>query len=83
VPIERTFAIIKPDGSLLVAIHGEILALIQQVASPSSPKSMRLRKKKPAAFTLSTKRAPFFGGTDRVMSSGKIIAMVLEAEGAS
>ena len=64
--IERTFAIIKPDA-VAAGQQGEILVRIQK-----------------AGFTIYAvhKARPFFGELTDFMSSGKIIALVLEADGA-
>lgn len=80
--IERTFAIIKPDA---VSAHqqGEILARIQkQGFEIVAIKSMRLTKEEAGGFYYVHKARPFFGELTDFMSSGKIIAMVLEADNA-
>jgi nucleoside-diphosphate kinase len=82
VAIERTFAIIKPDA---VAAHqqGEILARISKYGFKIvAIKSMRLTKEEAGGFYHVHKARPFFGELTDFMSSGKIVAMVLEAEGA-
>ena len=80
--IERTFAIIKPDavkanqqGDILARIHKAGFAIV-------AIKSMRLTKEEAGGFYAVHKARPFFGELTDFMSSGKIIAMVLEAEGA-
>ena len=80
--IERTFAIIKPDA---VAAHqqGEILARIHRGGFKLvAIKSMCLTKEEAGGFYAVHKARPFFGELTEFMSSGKIFAMVLEAEGA-
>ena len=80
--LERTFAIIKPDA-VSRGIHGEILARIHKAGfSIVAVKSMRLTKEEAGGFYAVHKARPFFGELTDFMSSGKIIAMVLEAEGA-
>jgi nucleoside-diphosphate kinase len=80
--IERTFAIIKPDA-LERGQQGEILARIHKAGfSIVAIKSMRLTKEEAGGFYAVHKERPFFGELTDFMSSGKIIAMVLEAEGA-
>jgi nucleoside-diphosphate kinase len=80
--IERTFAIIKPDA-LERGQQGEILARIHKAGfSIIAIKSMRLTKEQAGGFYAVHKERPFFGELTDFMSSGKIIAMVLEAEGA-
>ena len=80
--IERTFAIIKPDA-LERGQQGEILARIHKAGfNIVAIKSMRLTKDEAGGFYSVHKERPFFGELTDFMSSGKIIAMVLEAEGA-
>ena len=81
-PIERTFAIIKPDA-LERGQQGEILARIHKAGfNIVAIKAMRLTKDEAGGFYAVHKERPFFGELTDFMSSGKIIAMVLEAEGA-
>ena len=80
--LERTFAIIKPDA-VKANQQGEILARIHKAGfSIVAIKSMRLTKEEAGGFYAVHKARPFFGELTDFMSSGKIIAMVLEAEGA-
>ncbi len=80
--LERTFAIIKPDA-VSRGIQGEILARIHKAGfTIVAIKSMRLTKEEAGGFYAVHKARPFFGELTDFMSSGKIIAMVLEAEGA-
>ena len=80
--LERTFAIIKPDA-VSRGIQGEILARIQKAGfTIVAIKSMRLTKEEAGGFYAVHKARPFFGELTDFMSSGQIIAMVLEAEGA-
>ena len=81
-PLERTFAIIKPDavsrnqqGEILTRIHKAGFTIV-------AIKSMRLTKEEAGGFYAVHKERPFFGELTDFMSSGKIVAMVLEAEGA-
>jgi nucleoside-diphosphate kinase len=79
---ERTFAIIKPDA-IKAGQQGEILSRIYKAGfSIVAIKSMRLTKEEAGGFYAFHKARPFFGELTDFMSSGKIIAMVLEAEGA-
>ena len=80
--VERTFAIIKPDavgrgltGDILSRIHA---AKFQVVAI----KSMRLTKEEAEGFYAVHRERPFFKDLTEFMSSGKIVAMVLERENA-
>jgi nucleoside-diphosphate kinase len=82
VAIERTFAIIKPDA-VKANQQGDILARIHKAGfSIVAIKSMSLTKDEAGGFYAVHKARPFFGELTDFMSSGKIIAMVLEAEGA-
>ncbi|HLZ13525.1 MAG TPA: nucleoside-diphosphate kinase [Candidatus Acidoferrum sp.] len=82
VSLERTFAIIKPDA-VSRGIQGEILARIHKAGfTIVAIKSMRLTKEEAGGFYAVHKARPFFGELTDFMSSGKIIALVLEAEGA-
>lgn len=79
---ERTFAIIKPDA-VERGIQGDILARIHKAGfAIVAIKSMRLTKQEAGGFYAVHKERPFFGELTDFMSSGKIIAMVLEGEGA-
>lgn len=80
--LERTFAIIKPDA-VGKGQQGEILGRIQKVGFKIvAIKTMRLTKEEAGGFYAVHKERPFFGELTDFMSSGKIVAMVLEAEGA-
>jgi nucleoside-diphosphate kinase len=82
VALERTFAIIKPDA-VSRGIQGDILARIHKAGfTVVAVKSMRLTKEEAGGFYAVHKARPFFGELTDFMSSGKIIAMVLEADGA-
>jgi nucleoside-diphosphate kinase len=82
VAIERTFAIIKPDA-VGRGLQGEILSRIHKAGFQIvAIKSMRLTKEEAGGFYAVHKARPFFGELTEFMSSGKIFAMVLEAEGA-
>ena len=80
--IERTLAIIKPDavsrgltGDILSRIHA---AKFQIVAI----KSLRLTKAEAGGFYAVHRQRPFFEDLCNFMSSGKIVAIALEAENA-
>ncbi|MDQ1405407.1 MAG: nucleoside-diphosphate kinase [Acidobacteriaceae bacterium] len=80
--LERTFAIIKPDA-VGNGQQGEILARIQRAGFKIvAIKTMRLTKEEAGGFYAVHKERPFFGELTDFMSSGKIVALVLEAEGA-
>ena len=80
--LERTFAIIKPDA-VGRGLQGEILCRIHKAGFRIvAIKSMRLTKDEAGGFYAVHRERPFFGELTDFMSSGKIFAMVLEAEGA-
>ena len=80
--LERTFAIIKPDA-VGRGIQGEILSRINKAGFRIvAIRSMRLTKDEAGGFYAVHRERPFFGELTDFMSSGKIIAMVLEAENA-
>jgi nucleoside-diphosphate kinase len=80
--LERTFAIIKPDA-VAAAQQGEILSRIHNAGfKVVAIKSMRLSKEQAGGFYAVHRARPFFGELTEFMSSGKIIALVLEADGA-
>lgn len=80
--IERTFAIIKPDA-VSRGLQGEILSRIHKAGFKIvAIKSMRLTKDEAGGFYAVHRARPFFGELTDFMSSGKIFALVLEAEGA-
>jgi nucleoside-diphosphate kinase len=80
--LERSLAIIKPDA-VGRNLQGEILARIHKASFRIvAIKSMRLTKQEAGSFYAVHKERPFFGELTDFMSSGKIFAIVLEAEGA-
>jgi len=82
VTIERTFAIIKPDA-VERSLQGDILSRIHKAGFKIvAIKTMRLTKDEACGFYAVHKERPFFGELTDFMSSGKIFALVLEAEGA-
>ena len=80
--LERTFAIIKPDA-VGRGLQGDILARIHKAGFRIvAIRAMRLTKDEAGGFYVVHRERPFFGELTEFMSSGKIIAMVLEAENA-
>ena len=80
--LERTFAIIKPDA-VSKGQQGEILSRMHKAGfTIVAIKTMRLTKVEAGGFYAVHKERTFFGELTDFMSSGKIVALVLEAEGA-
>ena len=80
--IERTLAIIKPDAvgrgiaaDILSRIHAAKFKIV-------AIKSLRLTKKEAEGFYAVHRERPFFKDLTEFMSSGKVVVIVLEAEGA-
>lgn len=80
--MERTFAIIKPDA-VRRGLEGEIFSRIHKAGFRIvAVKSLWLTTAEAGGFYAVHRERPFFGELTEFMSSGKIVAMVLEAEGA-
>jgi nucleoside-diphosphate kinase len=80
--IERTFAIIKPDA-FGRGLSGEILARINKAGfQVVAIKSMHLTRKEAEGFYAVHRERGFFAELTEFMSSGKIVVLALEAEGA-
>ena len=80
--IERTLAIIKPDA-VGRGLTGEILTRIQKAGfQVVAVKSLRLTTGEAGGFYAVHRARPFFGELTEFMSSGKIVVLALEAEGA-
>jgi nucleoside-diphosphate kinase len=82
VALERTLALIKPDA-VGKGQQGEILARIHKAGFKIvAIKTIRLTKEEAGGFYAVHRERPFFGELTDYMSSGKIFAIVLEADGA-
>src|SRR6267378_775179 len=80
--LERTFAIIKPDA-VGRGLQGEILCRVHKAGFRIvAMKSMGRTKDEAGSFYAVPRQRHFFGELTDFMSSGKIFALVLEAEGA-
>jgi nucleoside-diphosphate kinase len=80
--IERTLAIIKPDADGR-GLTGEILSRIHKAGFHIiAIKSLYLTKKEAEGFYAVHRARPFFGELTEFMSSGKVVVLALETEGA-
>ncbi|HEB88822.1 MAG TPA: nucleoside-diphosphate kinase, partial [Deltaproteobacteria bacterium] len=80
--VERTFAIIKPDA-VEKKVAGRILARIEESGLEIiAMKKMQLTERLARGFYAVHKERPFFGDLVRFMTSGPVVALVLEGEGA-
>ena len=80
--VERTLAIIKPDATAR-SIAGKILARIEEEGfTVRAMKTVRLTKKQAEGFYAVHRERPFFGSLTDFMSSGPVVVMCLEREGA-
>src|SRR6266567_7578628 len=80
--IERTLAIIKPDA-FGRGLTGEIVSRIQKAGFQIvAIKSLRLTRKEAEGFYAVHAARPFFGELTEFMSSGKVVVLALEGEGA-
>lgn len=80
--IERTFSMIKPDATRR-NLTGAIVAKFEAAGlKVVASKRMWLSKRQAEAFYAVHKERPFFEELTTFMSSGPIVAQVLEGEGA-
>ena len=80
--VERTFSIIKPDG-VRRDLVGKIVTKFEE--SGLRPVAMRrhwMSRKEAEGFYAVHKARPFFGELTEYMSSGPVVLIVLEGEGA-
>jgi len=82
VPIEQTFAIIKPDA--VASGHtGQILAMIEKAGFHiRAMKMTRLSKQQAEAFYEVHRERPFYGGLVTFMTEGPVVVLALERENA-
>ena len=79
---ERTFAIIKPDA-VKKKVAGQILARIEDSGLEIvAMKKMQLTEQGARGFYAVHKERPFFNDLVAFMTSGPVVALVLEGEGA-
>lgn len=80
--VERTFAIIKPDA-VEKKVVGQILARIEDSGLEIiAMKKLLLGEQGAKGFYAVHKERPFFGDLVKFMTSGPVVALVLEGEGA-
>jgi len=80
--IERTLAIIKPDA-VARGLSGDIIKRIEGAGLKlCAMRLIRLAHAQAEAFYAVHKARPFYGSLCEYMSSGPVVVMALEAEGA-
>lgn len=80
--VERTFAIIKPDA-VKKKVAGQILARIEASGLEIlAIKKIQLSEQGAKGFYAVHKARPFFADLVQFMTSGPVVALVLEGEGA-
>lgn len=80
--VERTLAIIKPDA-MGRGLAGELLSRIHKAGFQIvAVKSMRLTRTQAEGFYAVHRGKGFFAELTEFMSSGKVVVLALEAEGA-
>jgi len=80
--VERTFAIIKPDA-VAQKVAGRIVSRIEEAGLEIvAMKKLHLSERGAQGFYAVHKERPFFGDLVKFMTSGPVVAMVLEGEGA-
>jgi nucleoside-diphosphate kinase len=80
--IERTLSIIKPDGMEKGLIGKVIGRFEEQGLKPVAVRLQRLSRADAEGFYAVHKARPFFGSLVEFMTSGPVVLMVLEGEGA-
>jgi len=80
--VERTLSIIKPDATRR-NLTGEIIARFEKAGlRVVAQKRTRLTREQAESFYGVHRERPFFGGLVEFMTSGPVVAQVLQGEGA-
>jgi nucleoside-diphosphate kinase len=80
--VERTLSIIKPDG-VEKGIIGKVIARFEEKGlKPVAIRLTQLSRAEAEGFYAVHKARPFFGDLVKFMTSGPVVLMVLEGEGA-
>jgi nucleoside-diphosphate kinase len=80
--VERTLSIIKPDG-VEKGIIGRVISRFETAGlKPIAVKLKQLSRAEAEGFYAVHKARPFFGSLVEFMTSGPVVLMVLEGEGA-
>ncbi len=80
--LERTLSIIKPNSTLDNNIGNIISVFEKNGLRIAAARFTRLSKEKAEGFYIEHKERPFFGELVTFMTSGPVMLMVLEGEGA-
>jgi len=80
--MERTFSIIKPNATQDNNIGNIIARFEKEGLRVAAARLCQLSKEKAEGFYIEHKDRPFFGSLVNFMTSGPVILMVLEGEGA-
>jgi nucleoside-diphosphate kinase len=80
--IERTFGIIKPDAVAKGAIGGVIDTIEKSGLKVIGARLTRLSEQQAQGFYAVHKERPFFGSLVKFMTSGPVVLLALEGDGA-
>ena len=81
-PTEQTLSLIKPDG-VSRGLIGEVIGRFEKAGLKiRALKMVHLSREQARAFYTVHKERPFYDSLTRFMSSGPIVAMILEGENA-
>ncbi len=80
--MERTFSIVKPNAVADNNIGNIVARFEKEGLRIAAMKLTKLSKEKAEGFYIEHKERPFFGSLVSFMTSGPVVLMVLEGEGA-